>query len=147
MGDFKPWSMGEKPMCCHLVFFLHLPCLIQPLQPLYCFIQPPSLRMAAGGWGNYFFWEWGGRTIRPLAHVPTPSTTTFTLLSHVFQTSQLWSVHSLHGRFFLTQSQSLFIHAHKGVVHAHKGTRRRRSVRFPNGLICGFCVVAAHVAG
>ena len=119
-------------MFCHLVLFFHLPCLIQPLQPLYCFIQPPSLRMAMGGWGSYCFWEWGDRTVSPLAHAPTPPTMAFTLLSHIFQPSQGWSVRSCHGLFFLTQSQSLFICVHKGVVHAHKGTHRRRLVHLPH---------------
>ena len=98
----------------------------------YFFIQPPSLRMVAGGWGSYCFWEWGGRTVSPLAHTPTPPTAAFTLLSHVFQLSQWWSVCSLHGRFFLMQSRSMFISVHKGAVHAHKGMHRRRLVRLPH---------------
>ena len=49
--------------------------------------------------------------------------------------------------FFLMQRGSLFIPVHRGDIHAHKGTRRRRSVRFPHGMICGFGIVVSHVAG
>ena len=30
--------------------------------------QPLSLRKAAGGWGSYDLWEWGGRTVSPHPH-------------------------------------------------------------------------------
>ena len=39
------------------------PCVISP-----CLTQPPPLRIAAGGWGNYCVWEWGGRTVSPCLH-------------------------------------------------------------------------------
>ena len=56
--------------------------------------QPLSLRKAAGGWGSYCLWEWGGKTVSPHPHAhsthyrlhygkekPPPSLTEDTTLS------------------------------------------------------------------
>ena len=60
-GGCQPWSMGGKPMCCHLVLICHIPCLIQPLK---CLI--------VDGWGSYCWVVVVVVGLSVLAHVPTP---------------------------------------------------------------------------
>ena len=63
MSNHGLW--GKNPFVATFFCFAIFPC-----QPLYCFTQPPSWRMAAGGWGSYCLWEWGGMTVIPLPTRP-----------------------------------------------------------------------------
>ena len=73
MGDVKPWFMGEKPMCCHLSCFTNL------------FNGLVLLWGGSYGWGlrQLLPLGVGWQDCQSLSHMPTPPTTTFTLLSHV----------------------------------------------------------------
>ena len=76
MGDVKPSSMEEKPMCFHLVLFFHL-----PLSTSLLFY--PTTFMENGCWwlGELLSLGVGWQGCQSLAHMPTPPTTFHSLHS------------------------------------------------------------------
>ena len=55
MGDVKPWSMGEKPMCCHLV--VSMPSSLVNLFNVLILLVGGSYCMRERGHGKTWVWQ------------------------------------------------------------------------------------------
>ena len=126
----KGWGMSNlglwgKNACVSTLFCL----AIFPCQPLDCFTQPPSWRMAGGGWGSYCLWEWGGRTVSPFPTRPLHPRLSVLPLTH---SSPVRSYSSCAWPSPPPPSSSWSIHAHaQGLCFgfAHTGDKRNRGCR------------------
>ena len=61
--------------------------------------------MAAGGWGSYYPWEWGGRTVSPHPHAHSTTTFDFLMARETFTHSPLRRPHD----FLFTSTHRIYL--------------------------------------